>query len=273
MLSVLPKDERQAISWYRQAAEQGYAGAQLNLGLAYESGIAGSPDVSAALQWITKAANQGSAMAQDTVGYFYSHGIGVHRDDIEAATWFRKAAQQGMAGAQYNLGTMYEQGIGVDQNRDKAELWYQMAADQGHEAAKQKLASWATSKNDATAFGDDISHRLNPIQPAPLGLPDTDKPVFVKRGHAICKAPDPLIGFTDRLASLEGDASLRTKFIAVMGPIHSCTIAEMDTLVEVLRTSAVEESLRQRILKYVAIRWTNSDGTGGFGYVLVAALR
>ena len=66
------KDRREAVRWYRAAAEQGLAAAQSNLGGSY----------------IT--------------------GKGVTQDRREAVRWWRAAAEQGLAGAQYNLGTAYD---------------------------------------------------------------------------------------------------------------------------------------------------------------------
>jgi TPR repeat protein len=97
------KDAVQAVHWYRKAAEQGYAAAQLNLGLVY------------------------------------AEGEGVAKDAVQAVRWYRKAAVQGVAPAQYNLGRMYANGEGVQQNLHKAARWWQKAADQGHVGAHFNL--------------------------------------------------------------------------------------------------------------------------------------
>jgi uncharacterized protein len=34
----VPQDDAQAVAWYRKAAEQGYAAAQVNLGVMYANG-------------------------------------------------------------------------------------------------------------------------------------------------------------------------------------------------------------------------------------------
>jgi TPR repeat protein len=34
----VPKDEKQAVAWYKKAADQGYAQAQLNIGSMYDNG-------------------------------------------------------------------------------------------------------------------------------------------------------------------------------------------------------------------------------------------
>jgi TPR repeat protein len=73
----VPQDDVQAVSWYRQAAEQG------------------------------------NAVAQSNLGGFYRLGRGVPQDYAQAVTWFRQAADQGDAAAQFNLGIAYSFGEGV----------------------------------------------------------------------------------------------------------------------------------------------------------------
>ena len=57
-----------------------------------------------------KAAEQGYAWAQYNLGIAYNNGIGVAKDPSEAVRWWRMAAEQGLAQAQYNLGYTYYTG-------------------------------------------------------------------------------------------------------------------------------------------------------------------
>jgi hypothetical protein len=116
---------------YRQAAEQGSAVAQSNLGVLYEQGHGVSQDYSEALRWYRLAAGQGTAVAQFNLGALYSSGRGVPRNDMEAAKWFRLAADQGYARAQAGLGMMYAYGRGVPQSNIDALNWLHGAANQG----------------------------------------------------------------------------------------------------------------------------------------------
>ena len=59
-----------------------------------------------------QAAEQGHASAQFNLGLMYATGEGVPEDDAEAVRWYRMAAEQGHAGAQFNLGLMYATGGG-----------------------------------------------------------------------------------------------------------------------------------------------------------------
>ena len=114
-----------------QAAGQGYAKAQFNLGLMYYNGQGVRQDYTQAVQWYRKAAEQGLADAQYNLGVAYEKGKGVRQDDAQAVQWYRKAAEQGDAEAQYNLGVMYTQGQGVRQNLVIAKEWYGKACDNG----------------------------------------------------------------------------------------------------------------------------------------------
>ena len=52
----VPKDFAQAAKWYRNAAEQGYATAQYNLGLMYIEGVGIPKDYVTAYMWLLLAA-------------------------------------------------------------------------------------------------------------------------------------------------------------------------------------------------------------------------
>ena len=78
-----------------QAAEQGVAEAQNNLGNMYANGQGVCQDYAEAVQWYRNAAEQGHAQAQNNLGLMYANGQGVRQDYAEAVQWFLKAAEQG----------------------------------------------------------------------------------------------------------------------------------------------------------------------------------
>jgi TPR repeat protein len=119
--------------WYRLAAEQGNALAQIEVGYATE-------DAAQANAWFRRAAEQGNAAAQEILGYHYLHGFGVDRDDIEAITWLRRAAQQGDADHQMALAGAYMNHPDV-QDFAQAFFWYRKAAEQGNAWAQVNLGS------------------------------------------------------------------------------------------------------------------------------------
>ena len=98
-------------------------------------------DFAQALSWLRQAADQGNARAQGMLGGMYQNGEGVKQNYAQALLWNRKAADQGLAVAQANLGIMYANGIGVTQDLGKAIEWSEKAAAQGVTQAQQNLES------------------------------------------------------------------------------------------------------------------------------------
>ena len=81
-----------------------------------------------AVSWYRKAAEQGHAEAQCELGFMYINGEGVPENDAEAVSWYRKAAEQGHAEAQYELGLMYYHGADVPQDYIQASKWVNLTA-------------------------------------------------------------------------------------------------------------------------------------------------
>ena len=139
--SGVPKDETQAVAWYRKAADQGNADAQNSLGVAYALGHGVAKDEAVALAWYRRAADQGDAEAQVNLGAMYYQGISVDRNEAQAVMWYRMAADQGDRNGQYNLGLAYDSGAGVPKDEAQAAAWYNKAASQGSSEAQFNLAN------------------------------------------------------------------------------------------------------------------------------------
>jgi TPR repeat protein len=111
----------------RQAADQGYANAQSNIGWLYHNGWGVPQDYAQAMAWYQKAADQGFAAAQSNIGWLYENGkVGVkkHRGNSVVS----KGRRSGDAIAQYAIGRLYELGL-VVKNLVKAREWYEKSAD------------------------------------------------------------------------------------------------------------------------------------------------
>ncbi len=89
---------------------------------------------------VRQAASEGAAWAQFNVGLMYENGWIVARDLGEAIDWYRLSAQQGYAAAFNNLGVLYEQGSGVQRDRAKAVQFLRQAAAQGNAVARENLS-------------------------------------------------------------------------------------------------------------------------------------
>ena len=90
------------------------------------------------LDAVRQAAEQGDAAAQYNLGLMYANGEGVPKDDAEAVKWYRLAAEQGDANAQYGLGFMYATGRGVLKDSVLAHMWSNIAGANGNEAARKQ---------------------------------------------------------------------------------------------------------------------------------------
>ena len=111
---------KKTIRWYRKAAEQGHADAQVNMGTYSIQGVGVDCDTIQAIEWYRKAAEQGHAEAQYNMGTYSIQGVGVDCDTIQAVEWYQKAAEQGHKNAQLKLAVCYKKGNGVSQDYDKA---------------------------------------------------------------------------------------------------------------------------------------------------------
>ena len=85
------------------AAEQGLARAQFNLGYMYDAGEGVPKNDAEAVRWYRMAAEQGDADAQLNLGYMYDVGEGIPKDYVQAYAWYNIAAAQGDETAKENL--------------------------------------------------------------------------------------------------------------------------------------------------------------------------
>ncbi len=126
------KDNANAATWLKRAAQHGDSESQSWLGAGYEQGLFGTPDYKEAVSWILRSAKQGHPDAQDMLGQMYQKGEGVKQDYRMAAKWYRKAAQHvpnlgGAGQGRNNLGILYEQGLGVPKDFVQAYMWLSLA--------------------------------------------------------------------------------------------------------------------------------------------------
>jgi TPR repeat protein len=112
------------------------------LTVAFESTVKTPPTEGKRALTIREAAEQGDAEAQWELGRRYEHGTGVDQDQTEAVKWYRKAAEQGHVLAQFFLGICYHYGLGVEQDKTEAVKWYRKVAEQGDALAKFYLGQF-----------------------------------------------------------------------------------------------------------------------------------
>lgn len=112
-----------------------------------------------------EAAQNGDAEAQHNLGLFYETGFGVAKDERLAVEWYTKAADQGYADGLFRLGRCYHDGVGVEKDLKRGLELYTEAANRGSVVARLALAPQtatavpliveltiqATKENNATA--------------------------------------------------------------------------------------------------------------------------
>jgi TPR repeat protein len=149
----VPPDKKEALIWYRKAADQGYALAKTRVGYCFEYGQGVAKDEVEAVKWYRQAAEQGETGAMRKMGLCLKNGIGVAKDEVESVKWFRKlseltvnvdrkAAEAGSAHAQYQMGIYYLNG-GLSGTKDYVEAvkWFRIAA--GREGNPDQVDVWA----------------------------------------------------------------------------------------------------------------------------------
>lgn len=124
----LPKNKKEAYRWYHEAAEQGDAEGQYQVGQMYEYGVAVKKSMKEAARWYRRAASKKHTRATCQLGYCYFYGEGLRMNDKWALRCFRKAVIEGDKEAMYMIGEHYFYGYAVEDDYSEAFNWYKKSA-------------------------------------------------------------------------------------------------------------------------------------------------
>ncbi len=103
----------------------GMTAAQMfNRGYDYAHGRGVPRNDSEAVRWYRAAATAGDASGMNNLGWMYREGRGVAQNDSEAVRWFRAAVEAGSNYGMNSLAEMYEEGRGVARDPAVAARWY-----------------------------------------------------------------------------------------------------------------------------------------------------
>lgn len=149
----VPENQKEALHWYRAAAELGMADAQNNLGAMYLSGLGTEKNPTEAVYWYKKAAEQLQVHAQFNLGMLYLLGNGIEQSDENAVYWLHAAAEQGDLEAISKLGNLYQLGRGVERNIVAAAELHTFAGIEGHLPSINKLNEYQEELEEAALNG------------------------------------------------------------------------------------------------------------------------
>ena len=150
----LIKDYRQALDWYRKAADQNYAPACYRVAWYYDRGRAVREDPVEAFRWYQKAAYAGSPRAANHLANAYMEGRGVRTDREAAFSWYQTSAQAGNAAAMYNLSVCLRDGEGTNADLAGALVWARRAMENGSSKAPSMIDTVMKKIEEAAEKGE-----------------------------------------------------------------------------------------------------------------------
>ncbi|ELA09021.1 hypothetical protein MOMA_01390 [Moraxella macacae 0408225] len=135
----LQHDLKKAFAQFEQSAQQNFAKAQYNMGIAYAFGLADvETNLTKSVAYLQKSAKQNYRNAHFLLGWLYQTQQNL-KDEQQALMHYKKASELGHAQAQYALYQMYATGNGVTKNPETALMWLRQSAKQGYGVAYQRL--------------------------------------------------------------------------------------------------------------------------------------
>ena len=147
------QNDKQAVIWYRKAAQQGLYQAQYYLGWMYQEGRGVDRNKTVAMIWYRKAVEQGKGWSHGNLGEMYLYRIGskinerdipnkeleVAKESFNTIQGLKKIAKDGDLNAQVSLASIYIKGNVVTKSCKKALVLYEKAAEQGSAYAEYSL--------------------------------------------------------------------------------------------------------------------------------------
>jgi TPR repeat protein len=126
-----PPQYKEAIHWFKRAAENGYVDAKFNLGKLYLEGAHVDVDYNLGMTYMTQAADEGCDEANNFLGSIW--GSLEHND--KAQMYFKRSANNGDLDALVELGALHAQ----DDNDEEAIKLYEQAVEKDNEYGLNNL--------------------------------------------------------------------------------------------------------------------------------------
>jgi hypothetical protein len=121
--SIVRRNPRAAVTWFRQAANRGDRTAASSLGYVYDVGLGTKRNVAQAIRWYRRAARSGDSTATSNLATVY-------RDAGKAGLafqWWKRAADMRDADAAVDVGYCYQYGISTRKNAANAKRMFRRA--------------------------------------------------------------------------------------------------------------------------------------------------
>ena len=153
---------REALNFFKAAAEAGNADAMSCVARAYRFGEGTDPDPEEAAVWYDKAANAGNTDGMTGMAELYRDGKGVERNIRLSYEWYCTAADRGDTAAMIAIADLYVKGLyGADDagvpDIASARAWYEKANEAGSGRACRMLGRTYDS-DVAVAAGETPDH-------------------------------------------------------------------------------------------------------------------
>ena len=127
------QDIEKGVSRINKLADLGYVAAQCYMGAIIEGKYPKE-----AVQWYRKAADQNYTIAQKLLAQCYLNGTGVEKDDYLAGRWIRRAAESCDGEAEFEMAiACFAGSFRIDKNNEEGEIWLAKSAKHGCVAAKE----------------------------------------------------------------------------------------------------------------------------------------
>lgn len=130
---------REAVEYYKEAAEAGVVPAVYNLAMCYIAGDGVEKNTAEAVAWLEKGAEYGNPSCLFKLGMLYDMGaFGLKQNAYKAAFYYEEAAKENHPIAQNNIAYWYCNRVGVsEEDIQNAVRWYKASAENGYKPAQQ----------------------------------------------------------------------------------------------------------------------------------------
>ena len=135
---VNKEDSLEGLKWLHNSAKQGDIDAMFFIGQAH-SCWRDRKNYKKAILWYKKAAIKGHSYAQNRLADMYRYGQGVKKNYLKALELYKLAERKKVPDATMSIAEMYVQGLGVKINYLQARKWYEKATTYGAYNYKAKL--------------------------------------------------------------------------------------------------------------------------------------